>query len=98
MDGITAVSARIGEIRALLHPAPVPAAAPAAQAADAFPSVGAGATPAGALGLLLSTSPVLRAGTALVVLLAAAALSVFKPRGLTRHGWRTRQTARPARR
>jgi len=30
------------------------------------------------------------AGAALVVLLAATALSVFKPRGLTKYGWRKR--------
>lgn len=47
--------------------------------------------PAGQHGLLPSTSPVLHAGAALVVLLMAVALSVFKPRGLTRYGWRTQQ-------
>jgi hypothetical protein len=45
MDGINAVTARIGEIRALLHPAPVQAAAPGAPAVR--PSVGAGPGPAG---------------------------------------------------
>lgn len=39
-------------------------------------------------GLLPSTSPVLHAGAAAVVLLGAAVLSVFKPKGLTRYGWR----------
>ena len=53
--------------------------------------------PAGGVGLLPSSSPVLHAGAALVVLLAAAALSVYKPRGLTRHGWRTQQAAGRAR-
>lgn len=47
VDGMTAVAARIGEIRALLHPAPVQAAAPVAGAAGGFPSVGAGLAPAG---------------------------------------------------
>ena len=45
---------------------------------------------------LPSASPVLHSGAALAVLLAAAALSVYKPRGLTRHGWRKQQTARDA--
>jgi hypothetical protein len=52
--------------------------------------------PGGHLGLLPSSSPVLHSGAALAVLLAAAALSVYKPRGLTRHGWRKQQTARDA--
>jgi hypothetical protein len=38
--------------------------------------------------LLPSTSPVLHSGAAVVVLLLAAGLSVFKPKGLTRYGWR----------
>lgn len=50
--------------------------------------------PAGHTGVLPSASPVLHAGAALAVLLAAAALSVFRPRGLTRHGWRVQQAAR----
>ena len=49
--------------------------------------------PGAHLGLLPSASPVLHAGAALAVLLAAVALSVFKPRGLTRHGWRVQQAA-----
>ena len=44
--------------------------------------------------LLPSGSPVLHAGGALVVLLVAAALSVFKPKGLTRYGWRKQQQRR----
>lgn len=50
--------------------------------------------------LLPSTSPVLHAGAATLVLLVAAALSVYKPKGLTRHGWRLQQQrllARPTR-
>lgn len=50
--------------------------------------------PAGHVGLLPSSSPVLHSGAALVVLLAAAALSVFKPKGLTRHGWQASRTTR----
>ncbi len=53
--------------------------------------------PGGHLGLLPSSSPVLHSGAALVVLLAAAALSVYKPRSLTRHGWRKQQAGRAAR-
>ena len=39
MDGISAVTARIGEIRALLHPVPAPAAAPAVHVPGASTSV-----------------------------------------------------------
>lgn len=44
--------------------------------------------------LLPSSSPVLHSGAAVVVLLIAAALSVFKPKGLTRYGWRKQQQRR----
>jgi hypothetical protein len=37
---------------------------------------------------LRSASPVLHAAAALVLLLAATTLAVYKPRGLTRYGWR----------
>ena len=46
------------------------------------------------LGVLPSSSPVLHSGAAVVVLLAAAALSVFRPKGLTRYGWRRQQATR----
>jgi hypothetical protein len=36
-------------------------------------------------------SPVIHAGGALVLLLIATALSVYKPRGMTRYGWRRQQ-------
>lgn len=42
-------------------------------------------------GVLPSASPVLHAAGALLVLLAAVTLSVYKPRGLTRYGWRRQQ-------
>jgi hypothetical protein len=42
-------------------------------------------------GLLPSSSPVLHSAAALAVLLVAAALSVYKPKGLTRYGWRKQQ-------
>ena len=38
-----------------------------------------------------SASPVLHAGAALLLLLTAAALSVYKPPGRTRYGWRRRR-------
>ena len=44
--------------------------------------------------LLPSSSPVLHAAAGLVLLLIAAALSVFKPKGLTRYGWRKQQRTR----
>ena len=43
---------------------------------------------------LQSPSPVLHAGAALVLLAIATALSVFKPAGLTRYGWRNATAAR----
>ena len=46
--------------------------------------------------LLPSTSPVLHSAGAVAVLLTAAALSVYKPKGLTRHGWRRQLQRRPA--
>ncbi len=50
----------------------------------------AGATtlPSGDLGGLKSPSPVLHAGAALLLLLVATTLSVYKPRGMTRYGRR----------
>ena len=42
----------------------------------------------GDLGALRSPSPVLHAGAALLLLLVAATLSVYKPRGMTRYGQR----------
>jgi len=43
-----------------------------------------------------SDAPVLHAGVALVLLLMATMLSVYKPRGVTPHGWRKRQERRRA--
>jgi hypothetical protein len=48
------------------------------------------------LGVLRSASPVLHAVAGLLLLLAAAALSVYKPRGMTRYGWRKQQEQRQA--
>lgn len=41
-----------------------------------------------ALGVLRSPSPMLHASAAMLLLLVAATLSVYKPRGMTRYGWR----------
>lgn len=46
-----------------------------------------------ALDVLRTPSPVLHAGAAMLLLLVAATLSVFKPRGITRYGWRKHQEA-----
>lgn len=45
----------------------------------------------------LAMSPVLHAGVALLVLLLATTLSVYKPRGLTPYGWRKEEERRLAR-
>ena len=46
------------------------------------------AGPAAHLGGLRSPSPVLHSAGALVLLVGASVLGVYKPRGLTRYGWR----------
>lgn len=56
-----------------------------AERADAGRSSGQG------IGDLRSGSPVLHAGGALLLLITATALSVYKPRGLTPYGWRRQQ-------
>jgi hypothetical protein len=45
----------------------------------------------------LQIQMVAAAGVALLVLIAATAVSVYKPRGLTRYGWRKQQDQRAAR-
>ncbi len=45
---------------------------------------------------LRTASPVLHAGAALVLLVLAAALGLYKPPGLTRYGWRKQQERRRA--
>ncbi len=49
-----------------------------------------------AIDALRSTSPLLHAGAALVLLLIATTLAVYKPRGMTRYGWRKQQQERSA--
>jgi hypothetical protein len=44
--------------------------------------------------VLPSTSPLLHAGAALLLLLLATALAVYKPRGTTRYGWRKQHERR----
>ena len=46
------------------------------------------------LGELRDPSPALHAGAALLVLLVATVLAVYKPRGMTRYGWRKQQELR----
>ena len=45
---------------------------------------------------LQTSSPVLHSGVGLLLLLVATALSVYKPRGVTRYGWRKQQQERRA--
>lgn len=56
---------------------------------DTFATMAAAAADPGAdLDAVRNPSPAIHAGAALVLLLGAALLSVYKPRGLTRYGWR----------
>lgn len=48
----------------------------------------AAANPSVDLGSVRNPSPLLHAALALIVLLVAAVLGVYKPRGMTRYGWR----------
>ena len=54
------------------------------------------ASPGSGLEALRTPSAVVHASGALVLLLAATGLSVYKPRGRTRHGWRVQQRLRAA--
>jgi hypothetical protein len=53
-------------------------------------NVAAKTTPLDADLRALRTSPVLHAASGLLVLLVALVLSLYKPRGMTRYGWRKR--------
>ena len=46
------------------------------------------------LGAVRNASPTLHAALALLVLLVATVLAVYKPRGMTRYGWRKQQKER----
>ncbi len=46
------------------------------------------------LAAVRNPSPALHAGAAMLLLLLAAALSIYMPRGMTRYGWRRRQQER----
>ena len=48
------------------------------------------------LGDLRAVTFVIHSGVALVLLLGATVLAVYKPRGRTRYGWRKQQELRPA--
>ena len=60
-----------------------------------FADVAAQPTSSGAdLGVLRSPSVVIHAGGALLLLIVATILAVYKPRGVTRYGWRKQQEQR----
>jgi hypothetical protein len=64
------------------------------QTLDSFADVAADPTlTADDLGLLRSPSPVLHAGAALLLLLVATTLAVYKPRGMTSYGQREQRAA-----
>ena len=52
------------------------------------------ATSGGPLGALRTPSVVLHASVALLLLIAATTLAVYKPRGVTRYGWRKQRARR----
>ena len=55
---------------------------------------GVAADPNAEIGMVRNESPVLHATLALLLLLVAATLSVYKPRGMTRRGWRKQRERR----
>ena len=57
---------------------------------------GVAADPSAELGIVRNASPVLHAGAALLLLLVATALAVYKPRGVTRYGRRKQEDQRTA--
>ena len=66
------------------------------QTLNYFADVAAATTSSGDLSRLRSTSPLLHAGLALVLLLVATTLAVYKPRGLTPYGQRKQREQRTA--
>ena len=55
---------------------------------------GVAADPSADLGEVRSASPVVHAALALLLLLVATVLGVYKPRGMTRYGWRKQHEQR----
>ncbi len=55
---------------------------------------GVAADPSADLALVRNASPTLHAALALLVLLVATVLAVYKPRGMTRYGWRKQHEQR----
>jgi hypothetical protein len=55
---------------------------------------GVAADPSADLGVVRNASPRLHAALALLVLLVATVLAVYKPRGMTRYGWRKQHQQR----
>jgi hypothetical protein len=57
---------------------------------------GVAADPSADLGSVRNSSPALHAGAALLLLLVATTLAVYKPRGMTPYGWRKQHEQRTA--
>lgn len=55
---------------------------------------GVAADPGADIGTVRSASPVLHAALAILVLIVATLLAVYKPAGMTRYGWRRQQEQR----
>lgn len=55
---------------------------------------GVAADPSAEISLVRNASPVIHAGAALLLLIVATTLSVYKPRGMTRYGWRKQREQR----
>jgi len=55
---------------------------------------GVAVDPSADLALVRNASPMLHAALALLVLLVATVLAVYKPRGMTRYGWRKQHEQR----
>jgi hypothetical protein len=55
---------------------------------------GVAADPSADLGVVRNASPRLPAALARLVLLVATVLAVYKPRGMTRYGWRKQHEQR----
>ena len=67
------------------------------QTLGTFADIAGSTSAADDLSPVRSASPVLHASGALILLLTAAGLSVYKPSGITRYGWRKQQEQRRGR-